>query len=112
MATKVQTEAPPIQHAPTANFETDLALEFLRVTEESAIAAGKNRARKQDADRESQDEDGTHGEILHSIESTGATTAARHLPSRRRCEADSTRRPQYRRRVDIAIKLQPWPAQP
>src|ERR1700758_2739497 len=41
MATKVQTEAPPIQHAPTANFETDLALEFLRVTEESAIAAAK-----------------------------------------------------------------------
>ena len=41
MATRVQTEAPRIQHTPTANFETDLALEFLRVTEESAIAAGK-----------------------------------------------------------------------
>src|SRR6201999_4275051 len=32
---------PVPQHTPTANFETDLALEFLRVTEESAIAAGK-----------------------------------------------------------------------
>jgi fructose-1,6-bisphosphatase II / sedoheptulose-1,7-bisphosphatase len=40
MASKVQTEPLP-QHTPTANFETDLALEFLRVTEESAIAAGK-----------------------------------------------------------------------
>ena len=41
MATKAQTEAPTVPHSPTANFETDLALEFLRVTEESAIAAGK-----------------------------------------------------------------------
>jgi len=41
MATTVPTEAPRIKHTPTANFETDLALEFLRVTEESAIAAGK-----------------------------------------------------------------------
>src|SRR5271157_771306 len=42
MATRVQTsEEPQIKHFPGANFETDLALEFLRVTEESAIAAGK-----------------------------------------------------------------------
>ncbi len=41
MATKVRAEAPHLNHSATANFETDLALEFLRVTEESAIAAGK-----------------------------------------------------------------------
>jgi len=41
MATTVPTEAPQVKHNLTANFETDLALEFLRVTEESAIAAGK-----------------------------------------------------------------------
>jgi len=41
MATKAQTETPAVPHPPTASFETDLALEFLRVTEESAIAAGK-----------------------------------------------------------------------
>jgi fructose-1,6-bisphosphatase II len=41
MATIVPTEAPQVKHPPTANFETDLALEFLRVTEESAVAAGK-----------------------------------------------------------------------
>ncbi len=41
MATKAQTEEPPIIHSPTANFESDLALEFLRVVEESAIAAAK-----------------------------------------------------------------------
>ena len=37
--TKVQTEAPVIEHDPTANLETDLALEFLRVVEEAAIAS-------------------------------------------------------------------------
>jgi fructose-1,6-bisphosphatase class II len=41
MATTVPTEAPRFEHTPSTNFETDLALEFLRVTEESAIAAGK-----------------------------------------------------------------------
>jgi fructose-1,6-bisphosphatase class II len=41
MATKVQTEAELISQAPSTNFETDLALEFLRVVEESAIAAAK-----------------------------------------------------------------------
>ena len=41
MATTVPTEGPQVKHNLTANFETDLALEFLRVTEESAIAAGK-----------------------------------------------------------------------
>src|SRR6201995_1799762 len=41
MATTVPTEVPRVTHTPTANFETDLALEFLRVTEESGIAAGK-----------------------------------------------------------------------
>ena len=40
MATKVQAE-PFIQHDPTANLETDLALEFLRVVEEAAIASAK-----------------------------------------------------------------------
>jgi len=40
MATKVQAE-PIIQHDPTANLETDLALEFLRVVEEAAIASAK-----------------------------------------------------------------------
>src|SRR5271165_1429437 len=42
MATKVQEE--PVthtQHDPTANLETDLALEFLRVVEEAAIACAK-----------------------------------------------------------------------
>ena len=41
MATKVQTEEPLVEHSPTANLETDLALEFLRVVEEAAIASGK-----------------------------------------------------------------------
>src|SRR6202789_2238739 len=41
MATKVQTEDPLIKHSPTANFETDLAMEFLRVVEEAAIASAK-----------------------------------------------------------------------
>jgi fructose-1,6-bisphosphatase II len=41
MATRVQMAEPRVTHTPKANFETDLALEFLRVTEESAIAAGK-----------------------------------------------------------------------
>src|ERR1039457_5715057 len=41
MATKFQTEEPLVEHSPTANLETDLALEFLRVAEESAIAFGK-----------------------------------------------------------------------
>ena len=42
MATKVQTEAlPVIDHDPTANLESDLALEFLRVVEEAAIASAK-----------------------------------------------------------------------
>jgi fructose-1,6-bisphosphatase II len=40
MATKVQAE-PFIHHDPTANLETDLALEFLRVVEEAAIASAK-----------------------------------------------------------------------
>ncbi|MDR3748181.1 MAG: class II fructose-bisphosphatase [Acidobacteriota bacterium] len=40
MATKV-TEEPTIIHSPTANLETDLALEFLRVVEEAAIASAK-----------------------------------------------------------------------
>ena len=39
--TKVQTEEPLVEHSPTANLETDLALEFLRVVEEAAIASGK-----------------------------------------------------------------------
>src|SRR5271165_3090166 len=41
MATTIQREAPRMVHDPTANFETDLALEFLRVTEEAAVAPGK-----------------------------------------------------------------------
>jgi len=40
MATKV-TEEPTIIHSPTANLETDLALEFLRVVEDAAIASAK-----------------------------------------------------------------------
>src|SRR5208283_911382 len=40
MATKVQAE-PFVHHDPTANLETDLALEFLRVVEEAAIASAK-----------------------------------------------------------------------
>ena len=40
MATKAQ-EQPVIKHDPTANLETDLALEFLRVVEEAAIASAK-----------------------------------------------------------------------
>src|ERR1700684_1300123 len=39
--TKVQTEDPLMTHDPTANLETDLALEFLRVVEEAAIASAK-----------------------------------------------------------------------
>jgi len=41
MATKVRTEEAVVEHSPTANLETDLALEFLRVVEEAAIACGK-----------------------------------------------------------------------
>lgn len=41
MATKVQTEEDLISQAPSPNFESDLALEFLRVVEDSAIAAAK-----------------------------------------------------------------------
>ena len=42
MATKVQAEPViSIKHDPTANLETDLALEFLRVVEEAAIASAK-----------------------------------------------------------------------
>jgi fructose-1,6-bisphosphatase class II len=42
MATKVQPEPPPIvNHDVTANLESDLALEFLRVVEEAAIASAK-----------------------------------------------------------------------
>jgi fructose-1,6-bisphosphatase class II len=41
MATRVPTEEPVIQHDPTANLETDLALEFLRVVEEAAVASAK-----------------------------------------------------------------------
>ncbi|MGO9519998.1 MAG: class II fructose-bisphosphatase [Candidatus Korobacteraceae bacterium] len=42
MATKVQEEpATHTQHDPTANLETDLALEFLRVVEDAAIACAK-----------------------------------------------------------------------
>src|SRR5664280_3070428 len=41
MATKVQTEESIVEHSPTANLETDLALEFLRVVEEAAIASAK-----------------------------------------------------------------------
>src|SRR6202142_47874 len=41
MATKSQTEEPIVEHSPTANLETDLALEFLRVVEEAAIASAK-----------------------------------------------------------------------
>ncbi len=40
MATKVQEE-PDLKHDPTANLESDLALEFLRVVEEAAIASAK-----------------------------------------------------------------------
>jgi len=41
MATKVQNEEVIFQHDPTANLETDLALEFLRVVEDAAIASAK-----------------------------------------------------------------------
>src|SRR5271166_5811475 len=42
MATKVQEEPfTHTQHDPTANLETDLALEFLRVVEDAAIACAK-----------------------------------------------------------------------
>jgi fructose-1,6-bisphosphatase II / sedoheptulose-1,7-bisphosphatase len=42
MATKVQEEpVMNMKHDPTANLETDLALEFLRVVEEAAIASAK-----------------------------------------------------------------------
>ena len=45
MATKVQAEPKPNtnnkQYSPRTNFEADLALEFLRVVEEAAIASAK-----------------------------------------------------------------------
>jgi fructose-1,6-bisphosphatase II len=41
MATKAQPEEVEITHSPTANLETDLALEVLRVVEEAAIASAK-----------------------------------------------------------------------
>ncbi len=42
MGTKVQMEEEPMKtHSPTDNLETDLALEFLRVVEDAAIASAK-----------------------------------------------------------------------
>ena len=42
MATKVETvTSTAVKHTPTANLESDLALEFLRVVEEAAIASAK-----------------------------------------------------------------------
>src|ERR1035438_4733437 len=45
MATKVRAESKPTtdtsQYSPRTNFEADLALEFLRVVEEAAIASAK-----------------------------------------------------------------------
>ncbi len=41
MATKAEPEVSPARHSPTANLESDLALEFLRVVEEAAIASAK-----------------------------------------------------------------------
>ena len=41
MATQAQTEEHVVTHTPKGNFESDLALEFLRVVEEAAIASAK-----------------------------------------------------------------------
>jgi len=63
MATKVQTEEPEMTtHTPTANFETDLAMEFLRVVEESAIASAKTMGQ---GDRKHADEAAT--EAMRSV---------------------------------------------
>src|SRR5271167_3675940 len=57
MATKVQEEPViSIKHDPTANFETDLALEFLRVVEEAAIASAKTMGQ---GDRRHSDQEAT-----------------------------------------------------
>ena len=45
-------------HTPTANFETDLAMEFLRVVEEAAIASAKTMGQ---GDRKHADEVGNRG---------------------------------------------------
>jgi len=55
MATKV-TEAPAVTHTPTENLETDLALEFLRVVEEAAIASAKTMGQ---GDRKHADQEAT-----------------------------------------------------
>ena len=63
MATNVQTEeAEMTTHTPTANFETDLAMEFLRVVEESAIASAKTMGQ---GDRKHADEAAT--EAMRSV---------------------------------------------
>ncbi|HEY5174042.1 MAG TPA: fructose-bisphosphatase class II, partial [Terriglobales bacterium] len=62
MATKIQTEEPIIEHSPTANLETDLALEFLRVVEEAAIASAKTMGQ---GDRKNADQVAT--EAMRSV---------------------------------------------
>jgi len=63
MATKVQEEPViSIKHDPTANFETDLALEFLRVVEEAAIASAKTMGQ---GDRKHADQEAT--EAMRSV---------------------------------------------
>jgi len=63
MATTIQTkDAEMMTHTPTANFETDLAMEFLRVVEESAIASAKTMGQ---GDRKHADEAAT--EAMRSV---------------------------------------------
>jgi fructose-1,6-bisphosphatase class II len=63
MATKVQEEpVAHMQHDPTANLETDLALEFLRVVEEAAIASAKTMGQ---GDRKHSDQAAT--EAMRSV---------------------------------------------
>ena len=62
MATRVQSDEPIIKHSPTANFETDLAMEFLRVVEEAAIASAKTMGQ---GDRKHADEVAT--EAMRSV---------------------------------------------
>src|ERR1700690_4400612 len=62
MATKSQTEEPIVEHSPTANLETDLALEFLRVVEEAAIASAKTMGQ---GDRKHADQEAT--ETMRSV---------------------------------------------
>ena len=78
MASKAQTEEESITHSPTANFETDLALEFLRVVEEAAIAAAKTMGQ---GDRKLADQVATEAMrgVMDSVPMDGTIVIGEHI---------------------------------